>query len=188
MDSKLICDSCDLRFTSKTTLKIHSYLIHSQETPRVKAFMVVALIQQGCEKLKCDICNSGFALEKHLSEHKSSCHKKEEHIHDFNYDHNTNVPTNSEDDKQIKCELCEKSFCNKSTQEKHVLAVQEGKRPYSCQICDKNFSYKSNLKVHIKAVHEQNKPHICHICDYSFTLRTSLVRHIQSVHEGIKPY
>ncbi|KAL7303929.1 hypothetical protein TKK_0004047 [Trichogramma kaykai] len=59
-------------------------------------------------------------------------------------------------------------------------------KPFKCDICDKSFKQKSNLTSHIHAVHDRIKPFECEICHKSFPARSHLKRHIMGVHKRIK--
>ena len=78
MESKYNCKKCLLRFASKSMLEIHSVILHGNkmEEPFLdetkQKLLVVSLMAQGRELLKCPLCNSGFALKNHLLKHKSN--------------------------------------------------------------------------------------------------------------------
>ena len=62
----------------------------------------------------------------------------------------------------------------------------EQKKKFSCEICDKSFAQKTKLGDHISAIHEGKKPFKCDICDYSCSRKDQLERHLTSVHDGKK--
>ena len=65
----------------------------------------------------------------------------------------------------------------------HVASVHEG-RKLKCNLCDHSFTEKGSLNRHIKASHEGMKPFKCNICDTSFAQKGNLNNHFLSVHEG----
>ena len=81
-----------------------------------------------------------------------------------------------------KCDICEKSFTQKASLNRHIKSVHENSKPHKCDICELSFSEKGTLKRHIQSVHLNSKPHKCDICEQSFTQKGHLKKHIQSVH------
>ena len=39
----------------------------------------------------------------------------------------------------------------------HFAAVHEGKKPFKCDLCEKTYTQKSHLNTHIRAVHGEKK-------------------------------
>ena len=39
---------------------------------------------------------------------------------------------------------------------RHIASVHEGKKPFKCDICDYSFSEKSSMNKHVKSVHGGN--------------------------------
>ena len=56
--------------------------------------------------------------------------------------------------QNLKCDICNKSFTQKSNLRQHVASVHEGKT-FKCDFCSSNFTEKGGLKRHIKSVHEE---------------------------------
>lgn len=50
---------------------------------------------------------------------------------------------------RVACQLCEKTFYDKSTLNRHVSVVHEKQRS-ACPHCDKSLSNKTSLKQHVK--------------------------------------
>ena len=52
--------------------------------------------------------------------------------------------------KRVTCKICDRSFFDKSTLNRHIAAVHATNRPHVCPDCNKAFSIKSLLQQHIK--------------------------------------
>ena len=60
----------------------------------------------------------------------------------------------TQDKKESKCEICQKSFATKQSLQKHVESIHyENNGDFECKFCNKEFSEKGNLKVHTETVH-----------------------------------
>ena len=87
--------------------------------------------------------------------------------------------------KDIKCNVCHKTFKTKSKLIRHERS-HTGEKPYPCEICLKSFSDKSNLVKH-KKTHTGEKLFHCLMCQKSYANKGSLDRHTR-VHTGEKPF
>nr|XP_027211123.1 zinc finger protein 271-like [Penaeus vannamei] len=87
--------------------------------------------------------------------------------------------------KRFLCEVCGKTFCNKTDIKIH-MRVHTKEKPYSCDICNKAFSTKKCQVLHIR-VHTKEKPHTCEFCNKAFSRKSDQVRH-KRVHTKEKPY
>ena len=69
----------------------------------------------------------------------------------------------------------------------HIDSVHNQQKDIKCNICGKSFSRVDILKKHNSEVHNANlKKHKCDICEKLFTRAFHLKSHINSVHFGQK--
>ena len=52
--------------------------------------------------------------------------------------------------QRVLCDLCQKSFFDKSTLNRHIASYHEKRRPAVCPHCNKSFSKNSIVKQHIR--------------------------------------
>ena len=64
--------------------------------------------------------------------------------------------------KQIKCEFCDKSFIGADYLKSHMVQHSDVKK-FTCTVCDKNFHWSSNLISHLE-VHNGVKSFNCKLC------------------------
>ena len=73
-----------------------------------------------------------------------------------------------------------------------MVSVHGRKKPVKCSICSATFTRKSSLNRHVASVHEGKKPHNskkpfkCNICNSAFTRKSNLKTHSASVDDGKK--
>lgn len=114
---------------------------------------------------------------------KCGCLKsiKEEHTSDTEDEENAESKGSEskifcacENDKLIKCKICQKNF-QQSSYASHLKNHKQSKK-HVCEICGKGFFYAVHLRSHA-ALHETDKIHFCDICSKSFKLFSTLKHH-----------
>ena len=88
--------------------------------------------------------------------------------------------------KKHACYQCEMRFTYKSKLTRHENSAHFGMKNHACDQCDMIFATKHHLSGHVNGVHLGMKPHACHLCEMRFTQKGSLTRHVGAVHLGIK--
>ena len=92
---------------------------------------------------------------------------------------------NLTDDKQYKCEICEKVFKHSHSLKSH-RRIHTGDKLYQCKICQKDFIWVSHLNQH-KRIHTGEKPFQCDVCQKCFRHSSSFAMH-KRTHTGEKPF
>ncbi|OMJ65555.1 hypothetical protein SteCoe_38001 [Stentor coeruleus] len=82
--------------------------------------------------------------------------------------------------KIFTCEICDKTFPDKSKLSRHLL-VHTKEKPFKCSFCSKYFSLDYNLRTHIR-VHSGDKPFICQVpgCNKRFSQSSNKKVHERS--------
>jgi len=65
------------------------------------------------------------------------------------------ILTVHENQKNYKCEFCDKSFARKEHLTKHIYTIHEGRKDHKCDFCQKLFSSDGNKKQHVNKIHVQ---------------------------------
>ena len=86
--------------------------------------------------------------------------------------------------KSLNCDICFKSFTDKSGLNRHISDVHEKKKPLlNCDNCFKSFTRMSSLNRHISDVREKKSKRLtCIQCQKTFALKCGLKNHVEKIH------
>ncbi|XP_055589140.1 gastrula zinc finger protein XlCGF26.1-like isoform X2 [Uranotaenia lowii] len=135
-----VCDICGKSYTSKGSLKIHSYTHDRDSMP-----------------FKCTVCGKGFPLGNKLKEHMMR-HKG---IRNFTCPHcglqkvtrnelNGHIRLVHKREFRRQCDLCSNEFNSAEGMKIHVRTVHQGLKPFECNVCGSRFGKKDHLNRHMK--------------------------------------
>lgn len=79
------------------------------------------------------------------------------------------------------CELCGKTFSERTTLETHKLIHTVGKT-WACRTCDKKYLTEYMLLKHVHLTHEKVEAQSCELCGTKVSTRASMNRHLRRKH------
>ncbi|XP_030370689.1 zinc finger protein 177 [Scaptodrosophila lebanonensis] len=84
-------------------------------------------------------------------------------------------------DKNVTCEICNKTLSSASALKLHKEGIHENAKPFICDCCGKPLKTLTALNEH-KLVHTEERPFVCTICKAGFKNKARLKIHNQ-IHE-----
>ncbi|XP_024937987.1 zinc finger protein 3 isoform X13 [Cephus cinctus] len=93
----------------------------------------------------------------------------------LNTDLDGTADRNSDPEKRLKCEECDRVCVNKELLRKHKIVHSKVFR-HECQICGKKFKRSTELKIHGRT-HSSERNFACELCGSAFKLKSQLVAH-----------
>ena len=136
------CDQCNQFFGRKDNLYKHMARVHGILNKNFDA-----MIPTAGDKFVCQMCKADFESDK--EKFKVHIMSKVCQVID------SSIKIN--DDKKYQCELCDKSYLEKDSLDRH-MQYKHRKKPtkFKCEVCESTFSYESSLVRHIKKKHTEN--------------------------------
>ena len=128
--------------------------------------------------LTCHICEKTYKNIQELKDHYNRKHQEGKKV----------VVSIDQDDKNLKCEKCDKTFTRKDNKKSHIDTVHSNIRKYKCDQCEKAFKMSSSLKAHKACLHSTLRNFKCKECSSTFKLNTQLTQHVKTVHQNLRNY
>ena len=144
------------------------------------------MLKKGVHSSVCSLCNQNrfteFTLRMHLG--KEHNYKYCKYCNDI-FDSDTSLTEHLCPLRNIKCELCSKTFTTATGWNHHYVKVHEGVR-FICDICGEELGGVNGLHRHKKYQHPLSVGEVgtppCHICGKLFKNRVGLQSHLRRIH------
>ena len=175
------CLSCEKSYSSRLDRNTHNLRVHKKPSDQIchvcgMKFHVIYDLTKHLSRVHGDAKNAKKILENcdYCGKSFSRCHLK---------DH---IATVHEKQRNYRCEICSKSYTQRSALHKHNRAIHENSTKsttHPCKKCDKVYTSKGALYTHVKQFHENVKNHECDVCHKGFFFKSQLTLHIKFIHE-----
>ena len=205
--------SCDLSFTHKEKLDIHSSILHEETMPFQCKNCNVSFISKIClnehvsivhkveKPFKCKICSSSYVEIQSLKRHHENVHTEQVltlgiggivTMKNQRVAQTILVTPTAVKQKPISPEKENpKILTSESEIEEKLKKILKPKRKakFNCALCNMGFTRKNSLEQHKTSVHDRIKPFECENenCDSTFARKFELQRHVSTVHDKIIP-
>lgn len=94
----------------------------------------------------------------------------------------THIERVHKEQKEVVCEVCNKTFKNVFSYQSHKKRAHEAKNlKHQCEECDRKCYNKSELKLHQDSVH-RGVTHSCQLCSKTFAFKEGLQKHLLLAH------
>ena len=112
---------------------------------------------------KCELCSKTFEISFNLRRHIKTVHQSQ----------------------SVLCNLCNKSL-RKENLPYHIRSVHNQEKNYKCEYCEKEFFYKKTFIEHIASHHSNDtrEKYKCGLCKEAFTNKPNLDRHFRTRHQN----
>lgn len=88
-----------------------------------------------------------------------------------------NQKDNTVEEKQFKCDICNKSYNTKAILKKHKK-IHGREEEFRCNLCSRGFKNNDELERHNR-IHLGIRPYSCHLCANTFSEEASLKTHMK---------
>ena len=78
----------------------------------------------------------------------------------------------------VFCDVCQEPVCNNETLKRHMMYKHIQNKQIKCEFCDKSFIGADYLKSHM-VQHSDVKKFMCTVCDKSFHWSSNLISHLE---------
>ena len=87
-------------------------------------------------------------------------------------------------ERNAKCEICSKNFCDRYTLKRHVETVHNKKKKLECEICHLKIERRDTYRRHMYQSHNIGEQKIwqCELCEKTFNIKSNLNRHTKTTH------
>ncbi|XP_050400217.1 zinc finger protein 12 isoform X8 [Patella vulgata] len=145
-------------------------------------------------KYQCDICSKVFLRERYVQRHKKQVHDTDGTSKQsicpicgliFKSTASCNLHVKRHDKKEFKCDICEKTYKDKSTLQEH-LNIHFDVKPYKCDHCDEYFHSSHKRSNHVYQRHVP-KRFQCNVCTETFKSKRYMQAHVR-IHTGELPF
>ena len=167
MDIGFKCEHCEKLYFTTLALSQHIKTNHMpSDSSCGRTFDSVTDLQ--CledSSFLCSTCGETFSTSSELEDHEKIVHLIYE--------------TETGNDLNYKCEVCEKEFLLQKYLKRHM--AKHGEKNFICEKCGNRFETLYVLKLH-QETHSETRPYICKICGSSYKRYRNLFSHRQQVH------
>lgn len=186
------CHSCVLGFNHKFKLDNHMKKHDESAGPCVcsicevrfgNAMALSAHRRRHALRWRCALCGAMHSRVSVTADHVCREHTATHATHQCTYCAHTarslsklRIHLKNHMERQ-KCELCGKSFRDKTSLRTHLF-IHRGEKEYSCTKCDKKFLFKKAMEIHM-VTHEAPAGLYCHECDMNFKNQMSYYQHMK---------
>lgn len=171
---KFHCAVCNAAFLSKSALKNHEKVFHSDSV----------------EEHVCD-CGKVFSSKMKLYQHRLTVHKKGhypcsscEKVYTVKAALQKHIV--KKHSAKVPCKICGKMFAPGMFMNIHMKLHDPPQFKCSYKQCTRMFSSKSSLRYHIETQHNDGVEVHCPTCNASFSSIRNLNRHIDRQHNNYK--
>lgn len=164
---KHICEYCQKTFREKPKLRRHINTVHTENKPYKcdicsHSFKRIDVLKSHynthSKPFQCDKCSLKFRSKTQLDVHENVVHLGIKHF---------------------MCDRCGETFLNRTRLKHHV--TKSTLLNLKCEVCEESFCIKQLFQRHIK-LHTSTKLHICNQCDSKFLSKKGLCSHMKLKH------